>query len=424
MNKQIINKIKASPKLPGVYIFSNRKEIVYIGKATNLNQRLKSYLDDKLLKNKTIAQYANHLDWRITQNDIEALLLESKLIKKHLPRVNVILKDNKNYFFIHITADHFPKVFITHNQQVKTGTLIGPFTSGTHLKMLLKLLRPIFPFCTCKNNHKKLCLNSQINLCPGFCCLQSPTILKADRLAYLNNIKHLIDFLTLPNKKFLTKLYARVDVLVRHQNFEQAQVVKQQILAINNIVKHNKFVKANDNNHQESLAELSKIFNTATRIKKIEMYDVSNIAGKFATASLVFFDEGNPNKQAYKKFKIRYTDLSPNDTLMLKEIFKRRVNNPHWQNPDLILIDGGVAQLNTAIAIFTNHQSFKDVLLGSMAKGKKQLLVSTNQGTKYIFLKDLSNDLKNLLVAIQNESHRFAVEYHHQLYRQQLKNGQ
>lgn len=84
-----------------------------------------------------------------------ALLLESKLIKKHLPRVNVIFKDNKNYFFVHITADTFPKVLITHNQQVTSGTLIGPFTSGTHLKILLKLLRFIFPFCTCQHNHQK-----------------------------------------------------------------------------------------------------------------------------------------------------------------------------------------------------------------------------------------------------------------------------
>jgi len=252
---------------------------------------------------------------------VAALLLESKLIKKHLPRVNVIFKDNKNYFFVHITADTFPKVLITHNQQVTSGTLIGPFTSGTHLKILLKLLRFIFPFCTCQHNHQKPCINSQINLCPGFCCLSSQTASKTDRFTYLNNINHLKDFLTLPNKTFLNKLYLQVNHFIAKQEFEQANLIKQQILAIDNIVKHNKFVHTQVNDFQESLIELSKIFQTTHLIQDIEMYDVSNIAGKFATASLVFFSGGNPNKKEYKKFKIRYTNLSPNDTLMLKEAF-------------------------------------------------------------------------------------------------------
>lgn len=125
----------------------------------------------------------------------------------------------------------------------------------------------------------------------------------------------------MPNKTFLNKLYLQVNHFIAKQEFEQANLIKQQILAIDNIVKHNKFVHTQANDFQESLIELSKIFQTTHLIQDIEMYDVSNIAGKFATASLVFFSGGNPNKKEYKKFKIRYTNLSPNDTLMLKEAF-------------------------------------------------------------------------------------------------------
>jgi excinuclease ABC subunit C len=327
MNKSIINKIKTSPKLPGVYIFSNQKEVVYVGKASNINQRLKSYLDDKQSKNQTISKYAKNLSWQITQNDIEALILESKLIKKHQPRVNVIFKDNKNYFFVNITNDLFPKVLITHNQQVKNGTIIGPFTSGTHLKALLKLLQPIFPFCTCKTNHKKPCMNNQLKLCPGYCCIQNQTFTKTDRIIYLNNIKNLKNFFTFKNQAFLKTLYSQIDKLIKNQEFERANIVKQQILAVNNIAKHTKFINTCDDKFKESLDELSKIFQAISPIRHIEMYDVSNISGQFATASLVFFSDGSPNKKAYKKFKIRYTQLLPNDVLMLKEIFKRRTNN-------------------------------------------------------------------------------------------------
>lgn len=425
MNKLITQKVKNSPNLPGVYIFYNHKEIIYIGKATNLNKRLQTYLNQKIKKNQIINQYANNLKWIITQNDIEALLLESKLIKKHLPRINIILKDNKNYFFIKITNDTFPKVFITHNENDKEGIIIGPFTSGTHLKNLLKLLRPIFPFCTCKTNHKKSCINTQLNLCPGYCCQINASYTNTQKKQYQNNINNLIQILKFNNDKILKNLYLNLNLAIQNQEFEQADIIKKQILAINNIFKHQQLIDiTNTKNYTESLIELSKLFNSKNIIRNIEMYDVSNIVGKFATASLVFFTNGISNKKEYKKFKIRYTKLQPNDILMLKEVFNRRINNIHWLNPDLILIDGGISQLKTAISVFHPNENFKNTFLGSLAKGKKQLLIYVNNQIKYIDLKDLSNNLKNLLVAIQNESHRFAIAYHHKLYSQQLKNDQ
>jgi len=328
MNQQITKKINNSPHLPGVYLFSSKKEIVYVGKANDLHDRLKSYLDIKITKNLTISKYANNLKWIITFSDTEALLLESTLIKKHLPKINIVLKDNKNYFFVKITNDLFPKVFITHNEKEKQGTIIGPFTSGTHLKNLLKLLRVIFPFCTCKNNHKKPCINNQINLCPGFCCRKDIPYTKNNHDQYMFNIKNLIQILTFNNKKILKNLYAKLNLLIEKQNFEQANIIKQQILALNNIFKHQKLINTtNDTKYNDSLQELSKLFSTKKLIRNIEMYDVSNIVGKFATASLVFFTDGQPNKKEYKKFKIRYTELKPNDILMLKEVFNRRIAN-------------------------------------------------------------------------------------------------
>ncbi len=193
-------------------------------------------------------------------------------------------------------------------------------------------------------------------------------------------------------------------------------------MALNNLFTHQTTLEVKSRDYTNAINELTNLFNAKKKIKNIEMYDVSNISGKFATASLVFFSNGYPNKNEYKKFKIKYTELSPNDILMLKEVFNRRINNIHWMQPDLIIIDGGIAQLNTAINVFSKDKYFKNVKLGSLAKGKKQFLIYKNKEIKYFNLKDLSDDLKNMLVSIQNESHRFAVSYHHKLYLKQIKN--
>jgi excinuclease ABC subunit C len=422
MNKTITNKIKNSPNLPGVYIFFNKKENIYIGKANNLKQRLKAYLNNKIRKNQIIDQYSTNIKWIIVNNETEALLLESKLIKKHQPKVNIILKDNKSYFFVKITNETFPKVLITHNEKDNNNIVIGPFTSGTHLKILLKLLRQIFPYCTCIKKHKKPCLNSQINLCPGYCCVKDAIYSKEDIKNYQQNIKNLINVLTFNNKKIIKSLKLNIEKEIKKQNFEQANNIKKQIMALNNLFKHQSTLQIKSRDYTNAINELTKLFNAKKKIKNIEMYDVSNISGKFATASLVFFSNGYPAKEEYKKFKIKYTKLSPNDILMLKEVFNRRINNIHWAQPDLIIIDGGIAQINAAIEIFSKNKYFKNVNIGSLAKGKKQFLVYKNKEAKYFNLKDLSNDLNNMLISIQNESHRFAVSYHHKLYLKQIKN--
>lgn len=351
------------------------------------------------------------------------MIVESNLIKKHLPRVNVVLKDNKNYFFINISKDTFPKLSLTHRQD-ESSYQVGPFTSGTHLKHLLSLLRPIFPYCNCKIKHQKPCLSSQLNLCLGFCCLKDANYSKEQKNQYLQNIKNIIKILNGDNKKLIKDLKLQLQKEVAKQNFESAQVIKNQILALENIFKHRQFLnKTESSSYSDINQELKDLFNTKSKIANIEMYDVSNISGKFAVASLVMFSNGIPSKNNYKKFKIKYTKLEPNDILMLKEVFQRRVLNTQWLQPDLILIDGGITQLKTAINIFANNKDFKNTLLGSLAKGKKQLLVF-NKEIKYFDLSKLSKELANMLKAIQDESHRFAISYHHKLYIQNLKNDQ
>ena len=164
--------IKKAPQNPGIYSFKNKKgEFLYIGKAKNLKNRLKQYLNSKIHSPfiEQLLNEAKKLETRTTNSEIEALILESKLIKEKRPKYNIMLRDDKQYFYIAFTKEEFPKIFLTH--QLLNNEYIGPFTDGVALKTTLRLLRRIFPYCSCKQTHHNLCLNYHIGKCPGYCCL-------------------------------------------------------------------------------------------------------------------------------------------------------------------------------------------------------------------------------------------------------------
>src|SRR3989344_2871609 len=166
------------PSDPGVYFFRNKSgKILYVGKANNLKARLSSYFqkNQKSLKTKSLLNEASSISWNILNSETEALIKESELIKKYQPKYNVLMRDDKQYFFVAITKETYPRIFLTHqptkNYKLSTIDYIGPFTDGAALKSVLKLLRRIFPYCTCKNTHKNLCLNARIGRCLGYCCI-------------------------------------------------------------------------------------------------------------------------------------------------------------------------------------------------------------------------------------------------------------
>ena len=188
MNINIKQQLSNIPSSPGVYFFKDSGgNILYVGKAVNLKARVRSYfvvgkrqiansiLTDDHPKSRMIPEIAK-IDLKTTNNEIDALILESQFIKKYRPKYNVLLKDDKNYFYVVFTDDKFPKVFITHQIskfQVSSPKfqVLGPYTDGQALKMTLKYLRKIFPFCTCKSDHKNKCLKAHLGLCLGTCCV-------------------------------------------------------------------------------------------------------------------------------------------------------------------------------------------------------------------------------------------------------------
>ena len=196
----LTNLISSASDDPGIYIFKEGGKKLYIGKAANLKSRLRSYLRTSDARIQKMLSIANRLELRTTGSDVEALILESQLIKKYRPKFNIMMRDDKQYGFVGFTssthstkprggepvestssgqAEKYPKIFITHQPNLKyrnieISSFVGPFTDMGALKTTLRYLRRIFPYCTCRKSHNNFCLNYHIGKCPGFCCSRLP----------------------------------------------------------------------------------------------------------------------------------------------------------------------------------------------------------------------------------------------------------
>jgi excinuclease ABC subunit C len=320
MINKVLEKIKNSPSSPGVYLFMQNKEIIYVGKAKDLNKRLKSYIKQDNKKNIHINKKVTDLKLVLTDTEAEALIKESFLIKKHQPFLNTVFKSDANYSFVEITKDVFPRIFVRKNKTNLNSTYLGPFTNSTQLKNLLSYLRDIFPYCTCIKTHKNTCLNAQLGLCYGFCCQKNVKYTQKDLKKYKKNILNIKNILLGKKTSLLNKIEKGINKSIIKQNFELANDLKKQYYGIKQIFEHKNVLKEN-----YETKELLKLFDIKNKKNiRIEMYDISNIMGKFATGSMVVFDEKGINKSEYKKFKIKYSPLEPNDVLMHEEVLIRR----------------------------------------------------------------------------------------------------
>ena len=473
-------KILKIPSKPGIYVFKGLKnKSLYIGKALNLKNRVKHYLKTDDTRLQKMISGSKNIDYIETRSDIEALILESQLIKKHRPLFNIMLRDDKQYSFVVFTGEDYPKILTTHQPKNHKET-IGPFTDAEALKTTLRLLRQIFPYCTCKQSHHNYCLNYHIGKCPGFCCLKNKylkdkskiekkkieiTITKNSynlpvRAGYKNlvcnplhnirkyekNIGTIKDILTGKRESLIKKLKREMRQLAKNGELEKAIELRNKIVSLDRIFENARIIKNSDilkinNSELESLLKVKK------PIIKIGGYDVSNIQGAHATGSMVVFTNGEPDKNQYRKFKISCQGVAltlaninktislrpylnrPNDTTMLKKILERRFRHEEWPLPDLILIDGGKAQLNAANGVISNYYTaFLDKQrapsLIALTKNKKHIgeKIYISGIKSPISLTKLSATDKNLLLTINSEAHRFAISYYRKLHRQILKN--
>ena len=418
------NKLSDLPKTAGVYAFKAGRELLYIGKAINIQNRVKNHFNQPSYRDNLFMDKVDKIGYLETGSEIEALILEANLIKKYQPKFNVVWKDGKNYFYVAIAKNisGIPYVFITH--QPKSGgdpmsaTFIGPFIEGTALKKTLRFLRKAFPYYTSAKHPKLKCTYCHLGLCPG------P---EPDLKEYKKNIKKLALILKGKRGAVLNSLKREMKTLSKEKSFEEAGKIRDKIYNLEQIMAHTHVLETAKVGATSDVAPtLGKIIGIDKTIHRIECYDVSNIQGKFATGSMV--SAGIPlgsgpasgwvfDKSQYKKFKIKMAN-EPNDIAMLKETISRRLNHPEWKYPEVMLIDGGVGQLNVATKTKNRESLSRNIKVISIAKGKKELFIEGKKDP--IPLKNLPQEVYNIIKQLDDEAHRFAITYHEKLRKKNL----
>ena len=398
-----------APNAPGIYFFKNKTgKILYIGKAVNLRLRLLSYADPNAIeaRKRKMLEEARRVEWKECESEIEALIEEAAAIKQYKPPYNIVFRDDKQYLFVGFGKEKFSRIIIAH-QRNKNLEYIGPFTDAGSLRLVLKSIRKIFPYCTCKEKHKRLCIRAQIGRCLEICCLKNPPAEDARETIYKKNVRAIKNVLKGRRQDVLKTLEKEMRELSKNQNFEEARMVRDQIAALENIFRHAAVIRRElDPERVKTLVLVKELLGLPDIPRRIEGYDISNLQGKNAVGSMVVFYEGAPKKEDYRLFKIRFKE-TPNDIAMLQEVLLRRLKHDEWPLPDLFLIDGGLGQLNAAKHVLGLYQL--KLTVAALAKREEELWVGPK---KKFELKRLAPSLLYLFQHIRNEAHRFAVTFH------------
>ena len=463
---KVKEKIKRAPKTPGVYVFYDRKNILYIGKASNLKNRLRSYLKagdfnpapfdiysrksipiknkERVsqskrcgVKNARLQENATNLKFIHLRSEIEALIEEAKLIKKYNPLYNVLWRDDKTYFYALFAGDKFPRIFVVHknrlpttNHSLPTINAIGPFTDGRALRLVLRMLRRYFPYCTCPKPHLRICLNAQIGNCFGFCCIARRSVSakesrndgKATTLQiaqYKKNIRIIKNFLVgKPIKGFAKNLKP------------------EEKSALEKILAHREFLETQTNtdytrtNTDENWKGRSKSVFSPLKSVSVECYDISHLSGKETVAGMTSwsFENGKllPRKDFWRKFIIR-TAKSGDDPAAMYEAVSRRLNHPEWPYPNLMVIDGGAGQFAAAQKALRlrSFDTTKDKLGQAAADSglaAKIKIISFAKPESMVYglkefpikINDAPADMQKIIPAAISGTHDFAIRFHRQ----------
>lgn len=403
VKKEYLASIKL-PETPGVYLFKDKQgKKLYIGKATSLKSRVKSYFSKDLIDTRgerivTMIEKADVIDWHTTDSVLEALMLEAQLIKKFQPPYNVRERDNKSYNYVVITKEMYPRVLIVRGRELfsvsspySSATIFGPYPEGRNLKIALGIIRKIFPYRdTCTPECGKPCFNAQIGLCPGVCAGQMSAV------DYKLQIKHISQFLSAKKKDVLRDLKREQKAHIKAEAFERAAKIQKTIFAL------------------EHIRDVALIKEDAVRMSdggsfRIEAYDISHMAGSEVVGVITTVVDGAVAKEGYRKFILR---VQKNDDVgQLKEIVTRRLKHSEWPLPDIFVADGGDPQRRALAALLPVHMQDKVV---SVLKDER------HRPKEILGNQELVSTHRKAILLANAEAHRFAIEFHRSRMRKRL----
>jgi excinuclease UvrABC nuclease subunit len=430
------------PDSPGVYLFKHAKDLLYVGKATSLKQRVRSYFSSDLIKTRgrllvDMVTIADRVEFQSTDSVLEALILEAQLIKEKQPKYNTKDKDNKSYNYVVITDEDFPRVLVVRGRLLEQNKselykeVFGPYPYGGELKEALKLIRKIFPFrdkcvpyiaadakgsnvgganTVTTNINPRPCFNRMIGLCPGVC---TGEISKKDYGVQIKNIKMFFE-----GKKpaLLKSLEKQMAGYAKTKEFEKAGEIKRTIFALNHI-QDVSLIK--DVAREEGLGAGGQDYISRLRI---EAYDIAHLSGKDMVGVMVVMENGELDKGQYRKFIINNFEKA-NDPGALEEVVNRRIKHEEWERPDIVVLDGNKIQLKRAYDTWNNNVDrgnnlkvtknsnilFCSVVKDSHHKSKDILFANKEDWKKF---ENFKKQISEQIIRINAESHRFAIAFH------------
>ena len=406
MKKDYLKKAKL-PDAPGVYLFKKGNTILYIGKATSLRDRVRSYFSSDLIATRgplilDMTVQATTLDWQETDSVLEALILEASLIKKHQPKYNTKEKDNKSFNYVAINNEELPKVLILRGRNLfskiknekpaspagklkisEYQAVYGPFPNGMQLRDAMKIIRRIFPYIdaqSAKKDNREF--YRQLGLSPDA---------KVGLGSYKKTIANLKLFFEGKKKRIVSNMKKEMLACAKKREFERASEIKKRIFALEHI-NDIALIKS------ESLQPV-----TSNLAFRIEAYDIAHLSGKNMVGVMTVVINGEVAKSEYKKFIIR-TQTGANDTGALEEILSRRFRHTEWGLPDLVVVDGSTAQIHVAQRVLNRYQF--DIPIVSVVKDDrhKAKAIMNNEA--------LAKTHKRSIILANNEAHRFAIAFH------------
>ncbi len=409
-------KVKSLPDKPGCYLFKNANgKIIYVGKAISLIKRVSSYFNKSINfesspKTELLVKEISDLEYVLTDSEFNALIKEVELIKKHKPKYNKMYKDDKSYSYLHITDNEkFPRFLIVRlikGEESPQGTLFGPFLNKSNLDLALDTILKIFPASNCKNpikKQKRPCLRYQYKKCLG------PCIEAVSEEEYKEQVENIKLFFQGQKEELIKKLRDRMELVSKDLNFEKAAELRDKITGLEETIKNIHFTADPEIESLDSVKELQEILELDNPPERIAGFDIGGSQTGISAGSLVIFQNGIPKKEEYRKFKMKTE--GPNDYGMMQELIERRykrVLEEDLKMPDLILIDGGLGQVNAA------HEILKKLNMGNqpiIGIAKKEELIYLPYDSTPIKLPRDSKALW-LLQRIRDEAHRFAINYH------------
>ncbi|NTW75730.1 MAG: GIY-YIG nuclease family protein [Candidatus Moranbacteria bacterium] len=425
-----LDELKTLPEEPGVYFFLDETgAILYIGKATSLRDRVRSYFSQDIMSTRgpkivRMIGLARSVAWKKSDSVLEALILESGLIREYLPPYNTDAKDDKSYNHVVITDEPFPRVLLVRGRDLAEGkftapirSLFGPFPNGGQLKEAVRIVRKIFPFrdnCepyepTTDNRqpttgngtgsfkiqnskfkipNDKPCFNRQIGLCPGVCTGE------VSAKDYGKTVRNIERFFQGKKTDIVRSLTREMKSVAGKLEFERANEIKRTIFALGHI--HDVSLLAGDFGEQDGDGNGIRI----------EAYDVAHLGGGSSVGVMMVFSGNAPDKDSYRKFVLRGKHVG-NDLSALEEILRRRLKHSEWPMPDVVAVDGSLLQYGVAERVFGEAGgAFAGIRIVGVVKNAK------HQPERLIGDREAIADYRRQILLANAEAHRFAITYH------------